>query len=127
MSSTGHIFPKLLTQSVVNVVFQVLDSRLTPSFGAVIRELAQVRLDRCGMDVIHTLTLHIQKPVVWELSRIISIQMKTSQGLIAMVDLPNNVAQTDSEVMEFPDNLLKSDYVEAHNYVTSPMSTAYAC
>jgi len=79
---------------------------LGASFGDVIKDFAKMELVRCGYELIFTITLHIPQPVKWELTEVISTPMQTDKGLIALKGLPSNIAQTDSEVIEFSNGML---------------------
>lgn len=106
MALTGHVSPRLLTDAVVEEVLQALGNTLGASFGDVIKDFAKMELVRCGYELIFTITLHITQPVKWELTEVISTPMQTDKGLIALKDLPINIAQTDSEVIEFSNGML---------------------
>lgn len=82
------------------------------------------------MWLIFTITLHIPQPVKWELTEVISTPMQTDKGLIALKDLPSNIAQTDSEVIEFSNGMLdgcmkSKEFILCPRALTSPIVCMY--
>lgn len=132
MALTGHVSPRLLTDAVVEEVLQALGNTLGASFGDVIKDFAKMELVRCGYELIFTITLHIPQPVKWELTEVLSTPMQTEKGLVALKGLPSNIAQTDSEVIEFSNGMLdgcmkSKEFILCPRALTSPISVTESC
>nr|XP_027228366.1 uncharacterized protein LOC113820249 [Penaeus vannamei] len=110
MALTGHVSPRLLTDAVVEEVLQALGNTLGASFGDVIKDFAKMELvSQVGVDR-GTINSNANR-----------------KGLVALKGLPSNIAQTDSEVIEFSNGMLdgcmkSKEFILCPRALTSPIS-----